>query len=76
MHAKPGEHPDEQTLEAYLLGSLSRRKVRRIEEHLLGCPECVEASEKLSDYIRSMRAALDDGKPKLTIAHRAFPAKP
>jgi anti-sigma factor RsiW len=73
MHARPGKHPDEQTLEAYLLGALPLRKVKRIEEHLLACPECVQASEKLEDYIRSMRAALGTGKAKLTIARKAQP---
>jgi anti-sigma factor RsiW len=73
MYARPGKHPDEQTLEAYLLSSLPLRKARRIEEHLLACPECLESSEQLEDYIRSMRAALGNGKVKLTIARKTHP---
>jgi anti-sigma factor RsiW len=73
MRARPGKHPDEQTLEAYFLGSLPPRNAKRIEEHLLACAECVEASEKLEDYIRSMRAALGNGKAKLRIAHKTQP---
>jgi predicted anti-sigma-YlaC factor YlaD len=73
MHARPGKHPDEQTLEVYLLGSLPSRKAKRIEEHLLACPECVDTSGKLADYIRSMRAALGNGKARLTIARKAQP---
>jgi anti-sigma factor RsiW len=73
MYARPGKHPDEQTLEAYLLGTLPPRKVKRIEEHVLACPECLESSERLEDYIRSMRAALGNGKAKLTIARKAHP---
>ena len=73
MHTRPGKHPDEQTLEAYLLGSLPPRNATRIEEHLLACPECVDSSEKIEDYIRSMRAVLGNGKPELTIARRAQP---
>lgn len=74
MRARQGKHPDEQTLEAYLLGTLPLRKGKRIEEHLLACPECVGRSEKLEDYIRSMRAALGHQNPKLTIVRKAHPA--
>lgn len=73
MHARPGRHPDDQTLESYLLGLLPLRKAKRIEEHLLACPECVDSSEKIEDYIRSMRAALGKGRAKLTIADSAHP---
>jgi anti-sigma factor RsiW len=73
MYARPGKHPDEQTLEAYLLGSLPLRKAKRIEEHVVACPECVDASETLEDYIRSMRAALANGKADLRIAVRSRP---
>ena len=73
MHARPGKHLDEQTLEGYLLGALPRRKAKRIEEHLLACPDCVEVSEKLEDYIRSIRTALGIGKARLTIARKAQP---
>ena len=67
------EHPDESALENYLLGLLSPRVAKRIEQHLLACPECVEAAEEVKEYIRSMRAALDE-KGKLTIATKARPA--
>jgi anti-sigma factor RsiW len=74
MHARRrAAHPDEQTLEGYLLGLLPPRKARWIEEHLLACPECVDAAKELEDYIRSMRAALDNRKAKLAIAGKARP---
>lgn len=73
MQAKRGGHPDERTLEAYLLGSLPLRKAKQIEEHVLACPECVGASEELDHYLRSMRAALGSEKPKLAIARKAPP---
>ena len=73
MYARRRRHPDEQTLEAYLLGTLLPRKVKRIEEHVLACAACLESSERLEDYIRSMRAALGKGRAKLTIAHKAHP---
>ena len=62
MPAKRGRHPDEQTLEAYLLGTLPPRKAKRVEEHLLVCSECIDAAKELEEYIRSMRAALDNKK--------------
>jgi anti-sigma factor RsiW len=73
MPPKRRGHPDERALEAYLLGVLPRRKARRIEEHLLACPECVEAAKEAEDYIHSMRTALDNRKGKLTIASKAKP---
>jgi anti-sigma factor RsiW len=73
MQARRRGHPDEQTLEAYLLGSLPLRKARRIEEHLLTCPECVDAAKEVQDYISSMRTALDNQRPKLAIAGKARP---
>ena len=73
MQLKRERHPNEQTLEAYLVGSLPLREAKRIEEHVLACPECVGASEELERYIRSMRVALDLGKPKLAIARKAPP---
>ncbi len=73
MHARPGKHPDEQTLEAYLMGSLPLRKARRIEEHVLECPECVDTAEEIQDYIRCIRTALGRRKTKLSIAVKARP---
>jgi anti-sigma factor RsiW len=63
-----GGHPDEAILEAYLRGLMPPRKVRRIEEHMLTCPECVAAAEEVEVYLRAMRAALDKKKAKLAIA--------
>ena len=70
MQAKQGKHPDEKTLEAYLLGLLPLRNAKRIEEHMLGCPECVEAAKELEEYIRAMRTTLGNKK---TIARKARP---
>ena len=70
MQARRGKHPDEETLEAYLLGLLPLRKAKRIEEHVLGCPECVDAAEELEEYIRAMRATLGNKK---AIARKARP---
>ena len=62
MQARPGKHPDEETLEAYLLGLLPLRNAKRIEEHVLACPECVDAAKELEEYIRAMRATLGNKK--------------
>ncbi|HXI41298.1 MAG TPA: zf-HC2 domain-containing protein [Bryobacteraceae bacterium] len=64
MHAIPGGHPDDRTLESYLLGSLPPEEVRHIEEHLLTCHDCVESAERVEAYIQAVRAALDNEKRK------------
>jgi Putative zinc-finger len=55
------DHIDDETLEAFLLGSATANQVERIERHLLICPTCVDAAQKLEDYLRSMRKALESG---------------
>jgi len=69
MQARQGKHPDKETLEDYLLGLLPLRKAKQIEEHVLGCPECVDTAKELENYIRAMREALDNQKK--TIAGKA-----
>jgi anti-sigma factor RsiW len=51
-------------LESYLLGSLPRREVQHIEEHLLTCHDCVESAKRVEAYIQAMRAGLDKRKRK------------
>ena len=48
----------------YLLGSLPRREVRLIEEHLLTCHDCVESAKRVEAYVQAMRAALNNRKRK------------
>lgn len=64
MRAVHGGHPDDQILEAYLLGSLPRREVKHIEEHLLACHDCVESAKRVEAYIQAMRTGLDKGRRK------------
>jgi anti-sigma factor RsiW len=64
MRAVPGGHPDDQTLESYLLGSLPRREVRHIEEHLLTCHGCVELAKRVEAYIQAMREGINKRKRK------------
>jgi hypothetical protein len=61
MDLTQGEHPDDESLEKYLLGSLDQHEAKRIEEHLLMCQVCTEKAVKLGDYIRAMRKALETG---------------
>ena len=51
------EHPDDDSLERYLGGSLGEEEAQRIEEHLLICHACVEKAEKLQKYLETMRQA-------------------
>jgi anti-sigma factor RsiW len=68
MHAIRGGHPDDQTLESYLLGSLPPGEVQHIEEHLLTCHDCVESAKRVEACIEAMRAGLDKHrKPPVAI---------
>jgi anti-sigma factor RsiW len=71
MHAIPGGHPDDQTLESYLLGSLPPPQVQRIEEHLLTCHNCVESAKRVEAYIQGIRAGLDKHKRKPPVVMKA-----
>lgn len=51
------EHPDDDSLEKYLRGSLGKNEAHGIEEHLLICHACVEKAEKLQKYLETMRTA-------------------
>lgn len=73
MRSKAGEHPDEETLEKYLLGSLEPDEVARIEEHLLTCAKCVDHAGEMRHYIDSMRKALEPHKPKAKAARKGKP---
>ena len=71
MRAIPGGHPDEETLESYVLGSLPPREVQHIEEHLLTCHDCVESAKRVEAYIQAMRAGLDKGQRKPSVVIKA-----
>jgi anti-sigma factor RsiW len=71
MRAVPGGHTDDETLESYLLGSLPRREVKHIEEHLLTCHDCVESARRVEACIQAMRAGLNKGKRKPPIVFKA-----
>jgi len=71
MRAIPGAHPDDETLESYLLGSLPSREVKHIEEHLLTCRDCVESAKRVDAYIQAMRAELGMRKRKPPIVIKA-----
>ena len=71
MRAIPGGHPDDETLESYLLGSLPRQEVKHIEEHLLTFHDCVESAKRVEAYIEAMRAELGKQKRKPPIVIKA-----
>ena len=71
MRAIPGGHPDDEMLESYLLGSLPRREVKHIEEHLLTCHDCVESARRAEAYIQAMRTGLNNRKRKPPVVFKA-----
>jgi hypothetical protein len=68
-------HITEDCLELYLLHRLNARLAEEVEEHLLFCPKCLEASEHLDVYLRSMCSAMRRfrGIKKVMTAGRATP---
>jgi hypothetical protein len=59
--AFPGmTHPDEETLEQYVLGQLDEPSLAEIEEHLLLCARCRERLEAAEEYVSILRQAVKD----------------
>jgi len=52
------QHPSPEVLEKYLLNRLDENESATVEQHLLGCSDCVDAAKGLDDYVRAMRQAL------------------
>jgi hypothetical protein len=61
-------HPNEETLERYLFGSLPADGVDQVEEHLLVCHCCIDAAEQLLSFVQSLRSSV---KPKRATRERA-----
>jgi anti-sigma factor RsiW len=74
MDLRAGAHPDEESLEKYLLGSLDPLDAKQIEEHLLTCQMCREKGAALKDYIQAMRKALATEPPKTKAARKGKPS--
>jgi hypothetical protein len=53
-------HISNHDLERYYLGMVPENssELETIEEHLLGCPECVARDEQSDAYVDAMRVAL------------------
>ena len=67
------KHPDKETLEAYLVGSLSASKNKRVEEHLISCSACVETAKEIEEYVRAMGEVLDKTAKTAKTAGKARP---
>jgi anti-sigma factor RsiW len=53
-------HPEEDSLEEYILGQLDEPQTREVELHLGGCEPCGRRLKEVRDYVRAMQAALAD----------------
>ncbi len=54
-----GEHIPDHDLERYYLGMVTEEaELAALEEHLLGCAECVERAEAAEDFVDLIRAAI------------------
>ena len=56
------EHISDHDLERYHLGMMVHEaELAPLEEHLLGCPGCIERAEETGAYVDTLRAALITG---------------
>ena len=57
MQAKVNEHPGEEALERYSMGTLPEGELPPFEEHLLVCGSCQDQLAAIDDYVIAMRTA-------------------
>ena len=56
-----GRHPGDDDLERYYLGTIDEEhELAEIEEHLLGCPDCVSRALMVEHVVNKIRVALTD----------------
>jgi hypothetical protein len=61
-HYTDMEHVSDHDLERCYLGTIAdEAELAPLEEHLLGCPVCVERAEKAAEYVDTLRAAMIAG---------------
>jgi hypothetical protein len=59
MYYHAVEHISDHDLERYYLGMITKeRELAPLEEHLLGCPSCVDRAEEMQDSVDMMRRTL------------------
>ena len=57
MRRYPNEHPDEESLEAYAIGTLRGIQLARLEEHLLICEGCQVRMQEVDSFVTAIREA-------------------
>jgi len=57
MRPDPGNHPEEERIEAYSIGVLPDEEAARLEEHLLICELCQGRLAESDAYVSAIRAA-------------------
>jgi hypothetical protein len=76
------KHPDDERIEAYVLGRLEGQQGNReedpeleaIEQHLLFCHSCVEAAESFQETAEGVRLALSLKRSRRTPKPRTMTA--
>ena len=53
-----GAHEQDESLEAYIMGTLPPSSYFRLEEHVLWCRACQIRLEETAAYVEAVRAAL------------------
>ncbi|MBI2689491.1 MAG: hypothetical protein HYX27_24555 [Acidobacteria bacterium] len=52
-------HPQDETLELYVLGRLQEPELGQLEEHMLVCEGCQERLDEATDYVSVVKAAAE-----------------
>lgn len=57
MQLRTNDHPSEESLESYALGSLEEPVLGELEEHLLLCSQCQDQLKEIDTFQAAMRSA-------------------
>jgi hypothetical protein len=55
------DHITDLDLERFHLGMMAEAELVILEEHLLTCPDCIDAAEQTGQHLDSIRAAISVG---------------
>jgi hypothetical protein len=78
QHLHFRSHPSEEEWEAYALGRASTKSAEKLEEHLLGCPQCQVTLEHADEFVQAMRSAASPAREEWRASQSPawFPAWP
>lgn len=63
-------HPEEETLERFVLGELAGADLEELEEHLLTCELCRKRLEQVDCFVQAMQRAAADLLDRISFVHQ------